>query len=271
MLSWLIPFFICVFLMVLYTYCFMNVPGLCIAFTVIGGFASMISGLLSLKFRKGTIYLPMGVSLLSAVIVGTLLGIAFYDRYAIFTMFYQNAPLYPNVQPYQDSKGVADAGRIVFTSATTLLTNYSVSFVNEQGYVFCVAPIYDNSPMTQIEYWAGGIGCCENGEFHCDSADYPSAHAGIVIFDSVGYINRQHRKFYDKARVKAQALHRLNSTDTPIYVRWVHEGSLGALKHHYRYKSIAAIFVSLSLYLIITAAIAYYWYKPTASADLHEP
>lgn len=262
LLSWLIPFCVFVVVMVLYTYCFMQVPGLCIAATVVFGLASIISGLLAIRSRKVALPVPMAISLLSATVVGTLLGLAFYDRYAMMTMFYVNSPLYPNVMPYQDSAGVADAGRIVFTSDTRLLKNYSVSFVTEQGYVFCVAPIYDDSPITQIQFWAGGIDCCEDGHFHCDSADFPAAHAGIVIFDSHGYFGETHLKYYDRARVKAQALYKLNSTKTPLYVRWVHEGSLAVLKRHYRYRAIVAVFASLSLYLVITATVAYHWHKP---------
>lgn len=272
LICWFFPFCIFVLVMVLYTYCFMELPGLCIAATVVGGLGSIVSGSLGIYFPNRSIYISLAASLFSAVVVGTVLGLAFFDRYAIFTMFYENTPLYPSITPYQDVAGVADAGRVVFTSDTSLFTNYSVSYVSEQGYMYCLAPIYDDSPIKRIQFWAAGIGCCDDGIFQCDSAKHPMAHAGIVIFDNNGYFNDHHRKYYDKARVKAQALYSLNSTANPIYVRWVHEGSLGVLKQYYRRRAIEAIFISLVVYLVITGVIfSYFWQPTTPLAGQSEP
>jgi len=256
----LVPFLTFLTVELLYSLGFLAIPSVCILVTIFGVVASWI---LMLMWRRGALFGPVGFSCCAAVLIGTLLGLFFYDQYAIFPKFYRNSAIYANVVPTQPSAAVADAGKIVFTHDSTVDTNHSVGFITEQGSTYCAAPIRDNNPMTRVEFWAVGIDCCgELGDFTCDSAGNPDAHAGIVVFDNNGFFTSSRHDYYDKARLKAEAQWSLLSRPSPLYVRWVAQTELTMLENYYTVQLIVALVVTPVLYLGASCGLAFLLYKP---------
>lgn len=255
---WLVPFFVFVATLLLWTYGFMNNYYLCGAWTVLGLVAS---GIMILNSGAGPCYAPVGVACLPALVIGSVLGLFLYDTYAIFPNFYAHTRKYTNVVPSEPSAAVADAGKIVFTSESFLDTAHAVSFVGETGIEYCVAPVNDNNNLTRIEFWAAGLDCCgPQGEFACDAAADGGAHSGIVVFDNNGYFQEARHDYYDRARMKAESTFNLQSVERPLFVRWVREANLDMLSTHYRNMAVAMWFGLGWAYLVLSAVFAYNTY-----------
>jgi len=258
LILWLVPFASYLFLTLLYSYGFLAVPSVCIIFSVIAGIVSLFF----VAFRAtNASFLPLGMTICIAGIVGTVLGLFVYDSYAVFPMFYSNTRLYSNVVPSQPSAAVSDAGTLVFSSESRVDTEHSVSYITEQGYTYCVAPVRDTSGTKHVEFWATGIGCCgDAGDFYCDASADPSAHGGIVVFDNTGIFENARRDYYEKARKKAEASFGLLSSEEPMYVRWVKEDNLSMLSRYYRDKAVASIIIVSFVYLAASFGIAFALY-----------
>jgi len=190
--------------------------------------------------------LPVGVSCLGAVLVGTLCGLFCYDSYGFFSFIYQNSRTYQNTVPSQPAAAVADAGRLVFSSESFIDQTKSAGYAAPNGIRYCVAPIRDTAPGGRVEFWAAGYDCCGwQGSFMCDAAAVPEARGGIVVFDSPGILPQEsNRDYYDLARRKAEAYFDLAGTENPVYVRWVENDQLDMLSKFYWRR--CAIFITLA-------------------------
>lgn len=255
-----VPFAVFLLIELLYTFGFLLVPAVCILATIFG----LAGGILLICTQwRGALFAPLGISILAAVSVGTLLGLFFYDTYAIFPMFYANAAVYSNVVPHEPSAAVADAGKILFTLETSVDANHSVGYITEQGNTYCAAPVKDNSPLSSVEFWAVGIGCCDElGGFTCDAWNDVNAHAGIVVFDNNGYFTNSRHDYYNLARLKAEAQWGLLSSPAPMFVRWVTQADLGMLENHYRLQLGIALTAASVLYLGVSCGLALLLHKP---------
>mmetsp|Transcript_32095 Transcript_32095/g.92236 ORF Transcript_32095/g.92236 Transcript_32095/m.92236 type:complete len:294 (+) Transcript_32095:102-983(+) len=262
LIAWIVPYAIFLLLLLLYAYGFMMVPSLCVILTVI--FAGAGGFLFAVRSR-GPAFLALGAGVLVSVTTGTLFGLYTYDKYAVFPKFYANSRLYTNVVPSQPAGAVADAGGIVFTSESFVDTAKSAGFLTESGYTYCAAPVRDSNSFVEVEFWAVGVGCCDDtGRFSCDSAEDHSAHAGITIFDNNGFFENSNFDEYKQAKEKAEATFRLISAREPMFVRWVTEDNLNMLSNHY--STAAALF--LLLFCILQAigglGLAFILFKPQA-------
>jgi len=256
---WLVPSAVFIFLCLLYTFAFLAVPSVCILASILFGIGSLI---LFLARKRGPFFFPLAIVSVLAIGSGTFCGLYAFDQFAIFPSFYANSRLYTNVLPSQPSAAVADAGKLVFTSESYVDAQRSVSYVTERGNTYCAAPVRDSGNAPQIEFWAVGIDCCSDGDFYCDASGEQRAHAGIAVFDNIGFFAASRRDNYEKARQKAESAYAIESSKEPMYIRWVREDNLNMLARQYTVK--AAIFlvcVSVAhalIFLVLTAVL----YRP---------
>jgi len=248
----------------MYSYSFMLLPSVCCLLSAAAASASLF--LLAIR-KRGHVWLPLGAGCLLASLAGSVAGLYIYDQYACFPAFYENSRIYTNVVPSQPSGAVADAGKITFSTETSVDTNHSVGFVSEQGQTYCVAPVRDKSNAGLIEFWAVGMGCCDSlGGFACDQSTDTSARAGIRVFDNSGFFYDSRKDFYMKARKKAEAAFGFVSAELPMYVRWVREDNLDMLSDQYRTKAFGVVFLFLVFYLAASAGLAMATYSPRKGA-----
>jgi len=217
--------------------------------------------LISLRDRSAR-YLPLGISTAASVLLGAFLGLYCYDTYGIFINFYGNSRTYTNVVPSEPSASVADAGRLVFTSESSVDGTKSVGYAAPNGKKYCIAPVHDFADTARVEFWAVGIDCCGwESEFTCDASTDPEAHGGIVVFDNMGIFNPSNRDWYTLAMKKAEAEFDLVSVEKPVYVRWVANEELNKLSSEYHTKSSWFIFGCVCADLIVCAIFAYVFVK----------
>lgn len=220
---------------------------------VIGAIACVV-----LVRKKDTIayFLPLGLSLICAIISSIVVGLLCYDLYGYFAYLYSNTRTYTNVVASESAAAVADAGRLVFATEAHVDVDDGVGFAGDDGERYCVAPVRDLVESNVVEFWAVGYGCCAwTGMFDCDQAGDPSAHGGIVVLDNLGLFGsmRSNRDRYDKARRKAEALFDLIPSTKPVYVRWVNEANLGMLISYYSEKSWIFIICATFLFTFLAA------------------
>eukprot|EP00747_Dinoflagellata_sp_TGD_P186553 gnl/TRDRNA2_/TRDRNA2_43627_c0_seq1.p1 gnl/TRDRNA2_/TRDRNA2_43627_c0~~gnl/TRDRNA2_/TRDRNA2_43627_c0_seq1.p1 ORF type:complete len:213 (+),score=50.47 gnl/TRDRNA2_/TRDRNA2_43627_c0_seq1:3-641(+) len=204
---------------------------------------------------------------LLASIIGTVIGLYVFDTYAIFPAFYTNARKYTNVVPSEPAAAVADAGKLIFSSSSKVLTGKAMSYVGENGVQYCVAPISDGTASfgcngVRVQYWAAGMDCCEKGSFTCDAAESSDAFGGIAVFDNFGYFKASRHDFYEKARKKAEAEYQMSSIEEPMFVRWVKEADLDFLEDSYRQTAITFSVVGFVIYLLLSMGLAYMLFTP---------
>lgn len=225
------------------------------------GFIVVFCFILFLFKLKSNVFVALGATGLLAVICGTALGFFIYDTCDTQTSFYLNTQTYTNVVPSEPSAGIADAGKIVFSSESKVNGKMSVGYQDEDGTKYCVAPVVDHSNAKRVAFWAVGTNCCEAGEFTCNAAKDPTAHAGIVIFDNLGLFGDSDKDFYEKARKQAEARHGLKSMWSPLFVQWVKEENLNAVSDYYSSWTVTYLLVFILDYLIFSSLLAYGLWK----------
>uniref|UniRef100_A0A7S1RKI8 Uncharacterized protein n=1 Tax=Alexandrium catenella TaxID=2925 RepID=A0A7S1RKI8_ALECA len=259
----LAPYAVFLLLLLLYTYQFIVVPSVCIILSLI---CALAAAALFVIRKRGPLFLPLAVGVLVSVVTGTTFGLYTYDKCAVFPKFYANSRLYTNVVPSQPAAAVSDAGRIVFTSESYVDPSRSAGFLTESGYTYCAAPVRDTSPLVQVEFWAVGLGCCDDrGKFWCDTAGNAGAHAGITVFDNNGFFDKSNFDQYQQAREKAEASFKLVSAQEPMFVRWVTEGNLDMLSNSYQLQTSLFLFMFCILQLIGLFGLAMILYKKPPS------
>lgn len=264
LITWLLPFVAFTTNTLVFSYGFVTWPISCTvcASTLV---ASSLA-LLSLGSRK-RLWISLGVTLLTAAIASTCVGLYIHDEFACFPSFYANSRLYAGMVPSQPSSAVFDAGRITFTSETFVDTNHSTAFVSETGFVYCIAPVREKIAAREVEFWAVGVQCCsaESGNFHCDQAQDPEAHAGIRIFDNNGFFAESRKDFYEQSRKKAEATFGLVSAANPMYVRWVREDNLDMLSLFYKERAVVNLVFFIFLDFLSSAALALAFYQQNST------
>lgn len=262
LVTWLVPLVVFTAVILLYTLGFMKIPSVCICVSVMLLFAGGVM-VGSVRLR-GRIWVPLGVTLLTATATASALGLYIYDQYSVFPMFYQNAATYKDVVASMPSAAVSDGGMLVFNSDTSVDASKAVGYVTEYGTIYCIAPLHDaNTSLTRVEFWAVGIGCCtESGTFECDQVGDPSAHSGIRVWDNEGWFGDANHDSFVKARKKVEATYGMLSASGALYVHWVKEDNLGMLSTEYRNKMIVALVFFILAYLVASAVLAFTLYKP---------
>eukprot|EP00933_Yihiella_yeosuensis_P080583 TRINITY_DN94035_c0_g1_i1.p1 TRINITY_DN94035_c0_g1~~TRINITY_DN94035_c0_g1_i1.p1 ORF type:complete len:301 (+),score=65.64 TRINITY_DN94035_c0_g1_i1:123-1025(+) len=122
---------------------------------------------------------------------------------------------YANVLPSEPAAGYIDAGKIIFARESRIDVSRSMGY-KDDGVVYCVAPVVDDSEGRKIQFWAAGVDCCgARGSFSCDDAWDIKAKAGVTI-EQPAMLTQ-----YGRAVSQATAAYGMESTKTPVFVRWV--------------------------------------------------
>lgn len=167
---------------------------------------------------KGPAYLYMGLLILFATFMATLLGGYNYYEYMNFYYGYSDLRVYTNVLPTELASAHLDAATMVFTEDSRVDSTKALGYKADQ--VYCVAPIMDDTQAARVEYWAAGVNCCsQRGDFNCDDAFDPDAKSGVVVLSPSSWFPTDH-SMYMKAVKQAEAAYGLVSSPTPLFVRW---------------------------------------------------
>lgn len=139
-----------------------------------------------------------------------------------------------------------DAGKIYFTHNTVVDVNRSASFRLKE--LYCVAPIVDPSCKGNCgqDFWAIGIGCCRDGEFHCGEVRNPMAKSGVrELADG-------RRQMFRFAVLQAEGMHQLTSTH-PLFFYWVQDPikQVNSWRRAGYRRFIVAMFVSFFVSLLV--------------------
>lgn len=259
LVPWLLPFSIFLCLELLYSFSYLSRPTTCVLLTCS---SLCISGALFLFHERVRLFLPLAAMLLAATCAGSFVGLYIYDSFAIYPRFYENTRLYTNVVPSAPAASVADAGKIVFSSDTVIDEEQSTSFVSARGDVYCVAPIRDGSSSLTVQFWAVGMGCCEQGKFNCYADGEKDAHAGAVVFDYDGIFSTSSHTQFRQARLKAMATYAASSADQPKLIEWAKQDNLDKISDSYQVKATVSLAVCSVMYLLLSALLAKAVYRP---------
>lgn len=255
LIIWLVPFifgFFCPFLF--FTYLFNQTAVFCVSWSIV---VFVIGCVLIIARAQVHWFFPVGLTILPAVLLATFLGLYNWNTWAIYPLLYSRSREYTDVVASQSAAAVEDAGYIVFAQGTYVDIAKSVSYISEQGTNYCVAPIMSSTPVTGINFWAAGFGCCTtDGDFTCKGAADSNADSGTVIFDRSDWFHESPYKFYKKARAKSESIWGLSSVEGAKFVEYVTAANLYDLTNHYQTCTIVFwVLISLA-YLAFQAALA---------------
>jgi len=161
-----------------------------------------------------TYWFNIGVLSSVACLSGIGAGYWNYNTNIGFFWAYKGQREYSNVVPDDPALSHLDAGKISFSSDAHIDQTKSLQFGP-----YCVAPIVGNQQSEEVQYWAGGKGCCETGKsFLCDDADKKEAHAGLVFLTNV---RESPLLDYQEAVREAAATYKVKSSEYALVVQWL--------------------------------------------------
>mmetsp|Transcript_58974 Transcript_58974/g.140808 ORF Transcript_58974/g.140808 Transcript_58974/m.140808 type:complete len:361 (-) Transcript_58974:161-1243(-) len=155
----------------------------------------------------------------AALITGTITGEMTWKFFMQPFYVIDSMKAYPNISPADvPGQQVMDAGRVHFSSTSKVDISMTMSFTDWNMY--CIAPIVDTSvaTMSNYDYWAVGIDCCnaDDMSFRCGDIDSTTARSGLRE------INEAHRNYYRLAVQQAEAAYNIHS-EHPIFFFWVQD------------------------------------------------
>lgn len=118
---------------------------------------------------------------------------------------------------------LADAGRIYFTSGSTLEIKKTMGFKHKDTY--CVAPVSyceadgTCNKMQTYDFWAVGVNCCSSADdfkFNCGEAK------NYNVRSALRNINEELNPFFRLAVQQAEAAYGITATH-PIFFHWVQD------------------------------------------------
>jgi len=156
-------------------------------------------------------------SALCLVALGTAAAVGLFTYSEFLGKYWdsRDSHAYANVLPSEDAAGYADAGKLVFAEEARLDVSRALGYKDVN--VYCVAPILDDAPAKEVQFWAVGVDCCEQrGFFDCDDAWDSDAKSGVVVSP----LRHWHTQ-YALAVQQAEHTFELASAPEPVFVRWV--------------------------------------------------
>jgi hypothetical protein len=198
--------------------------------------------------RKTVAFLFFGVLCAVATIAASACGLYNYHENMFAYWSYLNNGVYTNLLPSEPAASHADAGKIFFSDFARVDTTKAVGY--KDGPVYCVAPVLDDVPIAQVQYWAAGRDCCtQRSDFNCDDSWSPKAHSGVVILESNEWLP-SHRDMYMKAVSLAESAYDIVSTKEPVFVRWVAEPEV--VQDDYWRSGVGFLVAEVCIYLLVS-------------------
>lgn len=203
----------------------------------------------------------MGVALSFALLFGLIMGDLSFWGFMQPAYEAEHLAKYSNINPsierlwsgeFAPTRGrqYQDAGKIFFTHNTVVDVNKSASFRLKE--LYCVAPIVDPTCERNCghDFWAVGMNCCQDGEFHCGEVGNPRAKSGVrELADG-------RRQMFRFAVLQAEGMHGLQSMH-PLFFNWVQDPirQVNSWSRSGYRRFIVAMFVSffVSLFILLTA------------------
>lgn len=170
--------------------------------------------------REPTWLIFLFATCLQAWFIGVALGDMNYVRHMQPYYDISNLETYPSVDPSSmRGQQLMDAGRVMFTSGSTLDLTRSRGYKSLQNY--CVAPIVsdrDTRPVPSYDFWAVGVGCCSGSQadFHCGEFNNPRASAGLRLMQD------DQRAFFRLAVQQAEAAYNIKA-EHPLFFHWMQD------------------------------------------------
>lgn len=191
---------------------------------------------------------------LMALLLGAAVGLAVYEEYFGYYWYVSDGYSYANIFPSENAMSYSDAGMIIFADEARLDSSRAMGF--KDTHTYCVAPIMDDTRgATPVQFWAAGVDCCgARGNFICDDASDPIAHAGMVIQNISGFQHDWHHQ-YLQAVAQAEAAYGITSSAEPLFVRWlVDPAQLQLINWRF---GIGIVIVACAAYLAFSCGLAW--------------
>lgn len=207
----------------------------------------------------GPMYLYLGILGLLAVSSGWTAGKSVNESDMAQFWAQQNLAAvnntYAAIAPTSRAASLPDAFVIQFTENTRLDLRRVMGHVAADGTTYCVAPILDETQLTEVEFWAAGTNCCESRRsFKCSDALNPTARTGVVISDRGTTYNIERHKQFITAANQAASFYSLHTPETPIFVRWATDANTGHTEH--LHDGVLSLVGWCFLYLVVSIFIA---------------
>lgn len=175
-------------------------------------------------------YLFLGGACFFAVVAGGLEGLQVFDYSMSQYYLTRERAVHFNVAPTQLAGSMPDAGVIHFSDAARLDLRRVLGFRPQDGTsltTYCVAPILDDTQLSQVEFWAVGFDCCEPlSMFRCGDSLKFSARTGMVVSRAASEpIAYQYWRFQQAAQ-QAAAIYHIRTPREPVFVEWVASASV---------------------------------------------
>lgn len=214
----------------------------------------------NLKNPHGPFYLYTSVLMIISIWTGWIAGMSIDARFMSQYWAPILRPALNGVSPMSPAAAVADAGILHFAPSARLDFQRVLGRKNqEDGEVYCVAPILHDDEKTEANMWAAGVGCCKHdSSFHCDDAGVPGASTGLVLYDPTWQVQQ-----FRIAAVQAAAFYGLKLPRRPVFVRWVK--SVDAARSLSFIRAIVLLLVWLCLYFLALLVLANFLHFYTVS------
>jgi len=200
------------------------------------------------RSRKTVAFLFIGLLCAVATIAASACGLYNYHENMFAYWSYLNNGVYTNLMPSEPAASHTDAGKIFFSDFARVDTTKAVGY--KDGPVYCVAPVLDDVPIAQVQYWAVGQDCCsQRADFNCDDSWSPKAHSGVVILESNEWLP-SHRDVYLKSVKLAESTYDIVSAPNPVFVRWVAEPEI--VQDDYWRSGVGFLVAEVCIYLLVS-------------------
>ncbi|CAK0871501.1 unnamed protein product, partial [Prorocentrum cordatum] len=187
---------------------------------------------------------------LVAIVAATVVGVFTYGEFLGKYWNARGSHSYANVLPSEDAAGYADAGKLVFAEEARLDVSRALGYKDVN--VYCVAPVLDDAPLAEVQFWAVGVDCCEQrGSFDCDDAWDSDARSGVVVSPLHGWHSQ-----YALAVRQAEHAFELASAQEPVFVRWVVDPE--KVTRNYFHFGVGILVVAVAAYGVLSCVVAHF-------------
>lgn len=174
--------------------------------------------------------LPFGLLSMAALLAGIIMGQTGLVLHWRQWWWFQTGQYFDGTTATTPAGSRVDGAILSFRNSEGTYNGTYVDNLRSAGFkdthMYCVAPILSalasDASLLRVNYWAVGMDCCEeSGGFSCDDSRKPAGGYGMVMLNHGFPCPDCNVGQFEKAIVKAQALHGLVSAPGFLFVRWV--------------------------------------------------